>query len=415
MKTKLVKTKFKATIRAACHSFGGAVCAGAVMLIASSTLAQNLFVTDFGGHIYELTPGGVQSTFASGLSQAGGLAFDSAGNLFVSDSGSGNIYEYTPDGTRSTFASVSAPNAMAFDSAGNLFVACDGPGYIYEFTPGGVQSTFASGLNWPDGLAFDSAGNLFVADSSNDIIYKFTPGGVRSTFASGTGGPAGLAFNSAGNLFVADYWSGNIYEFTPGGVRSTFASGLGVGGPNSLAFNSAGNLFESNGGSGNVYEYTPDGTRSTFASGLSNAAGLAFQPVTSAPTCPNIVGTWTGQVNVAVAPSGGFHATTLSLQVTGRSTNGCLLRGYLNTGNVSGKTPWGCFNPGSLWGKVPFTGTILGTTGVILNFGIFGQASATLDMSQTPPVMKNFILLSTGGAANGDTAVGDLTQQPSGP
>jgi hypothetical protein len=137
--------------------------------------------------------------------------------------------------------------------------------------------------------------------------------------------------------------------------------------------------------------------------------------LTTPPTCPNIIGTWTGQVNVAVAPSGSFHATTLSLQVTGQSTNGCLLAGYLNTGNVSGKTPWGCFNPGSLWGNVPFTGTILDTTGVILNFGIFGQASATLDMSQTPPVMNKFILLSTGGAANGDTAVGDLTQRPSGP
>jgi hypothetical protein len=215
----------------------------------------------------------------------------------------------------------------------------------------------------------------------------------------------------AQNLFVADFGS-HIFEFTPGGVQSTFASGLSQA--NSLAFNSAGNLFVSNGGSGNIYEYTPNGTRSTFASGLNNSVGLAFQPVTTATTCPSIIGTWSGQLNVA-ASSAGYRQTTISLQVTDQSTNGCLLRGYLHTGSASRRMPWSCFNAGSLWGKVPFTGTILDATGVILNFGIFGQGSASLDMSQTPPVMKKFIFLSTGGAANVDTAVGDLTEETPGP
>jgi sugar lactone lactonase YvrE len=78
--------------------------------------AQNLFEADYGsGHIYEFTPGGVQSTFASGLSTPFGLAFDSAGNLFEADRGSGNIYEFTPGGVRSTFASgLSGPDYLAF-------------------------------------------------------------------------------------------------------------------------------------------------------------------------------------------------------------------------------------------------------------------------------------------------------------
>jgi hypothetical protein len=138
--------------------------------------------------------------------------------------------------------------------------------------------------------------------------------------------------------------------------------------------------------------------------------------VTSVPmiTCPNITGTWTGQVDV-VDSGRGFRKTTLSVQVTDQNTNSCLLRGYLNTGSAGNRAPWGSFGPGGLWGNVPFTGTILDTTGVILNFGMFGQGSATLDMTKTPPVMRKFILLSTSGAANGDTAVGDLTQQPSAP
>ena len=50
------------------------------------------------GNIYEFTPGGVQSTFASGLCDPYGLAFNSAGDLFEADYGSGNIYEFTPGG-----------------------------------------------------------------------------------------------------------------------------------------------------------------------------------------------------------------------------------------------------------------------------------------------------------------------------
>src|SRR5208282_2438940 len=135
----------------------------------------------------------------------------------------------------STFASgLFEPEGLAFNSAGDLFVSVGAAsGSILEFTPGGVQSTFVSGLVNPSVLAFDGAGNLFEADWGSGNIYEFTPGGVQSTFASGLSGPGALAFNSAGNLFAADLGSGNIYEFTPGGAQSTFASGLG---PTGLAF-----------------------------------------------------------------------------------------------------------------------------------------------------------------------------------
>jgi sugar lactone lactonase YvrE len=108
---------------------------------------------------------------------------------------SNNIYEFTPGGTRSTFASgLNQPFGLAFNSAGSLFESDLGSGNIYEFTPGGARSTFASGLNLPQGLAFNSAGNLFEADAGSENIYEFTPGGTRSTFASGLNGPDFLAF-----------------------------------------------------------------------------------------------------------------------------------------------------------------------------------------------------------------------------
>ncbi|HMD53486.1 MAG TPA: hypothetical protein VKJ65_02915, partial [Phycisphaerae bacterium] len=74
-----MKTRCKAIFRAACHSFSVVICGGAVTLIASSAPGQNLFEADYSsGNIYEFTPGGAQSTFASGLPSPGGLAFNSA-------------------------------------------------------------------------------------------------------------------------------------------------------------------------------------------------------------------------------------------------------------------------------------------------------------------------------------------------
>jgi hypothetical protein len=153
----LCAAKIKFFLRAACHPFGGVVCAVAVMLNAFSAQAQNLFVTcNNGTSIFEYTPGGVQSTFTSGgLVNPDGMAFDSAGNLFVVDWNVGAIYQYTPGGAQSTFASgLSNPSDLAFDSAGNLFEADEASGNIYKFTPGGMRTTFASGLYDPEELAF---------------------------------------------------------------------------------------------------------------------------------------------------------------------------------------------------------------------------------------------------------------------
>ena len=169
----------------------------------------------------------------------GSLAFDSAGNLYVSNPGF--IEKFTPAGVGSLFATfgTKGPVGLAFDSAGNLYVS-NFDSTIEKFTPGGVRSLFAStGLNGPNGLAFDSAGNLYAANAGNNTIEKFTPAGVGSIFAgTGLSGPAGLAFDSAGNLYAANSDNDTIVKFNPGGgIGSVFAdasNGLNV--PYFLAF-----------------------------------------------------------------------------------------------------------------------------------------------------------------------------------
>ena len=114
-----------------------------------------------------------------------GLAFDSAGYLYVSNYTSNTISKIAVDGTMTTFAStgLTGPTGMAFDRFGNLFVANDDANTITRFTPDGHGTLFANkGLSMPQGLAFDSAGNLYASNNYNSTIEKFTSAGVASQF-----------------------------------------------------------------------------------------------------------------------------------------------------------------------------------------------------------------------------------------
>src|SRR5437016_7492955 len=156
--------------------------------------------------IYKFAPDGTRTAFGTTPGAGFDLAFDGAGNLYATDADDQTIYKFTPDGTRSVFAGPSAftddtvPVGLAFDKAGNLFVSTEGdPGNdtILEFTPDGMESTFATGLTNPRGLAFDGSGNLFVAEDNpapDGDILEFPLGGGRSTFASGLNYPENLAF-----------------------------------------------------------------------------------------------------------------------------------------------------------------------------------------------------------------------------
>src|SRR5215469_17156862 len=130
------------------HTLAGAVCAGTLLLMATGASAQNMFVSGSSGDIYEFTPGGTQSIFATPYNNSAytGLAFDKFGDLFAGDNKGDAIYEFKP-------------------------------GYVAGQTP----ITFASGLPGVTGLAFNSAGNLFVGiGADGSTIYKYTPGGAQS-------------------------------------------------------------------------------------------------------------------------------------------------------------------------------------------------------------------------------------------
>jgi sugar lactone lactonase YvrE len=183
----------------------------------------------------------------------------------VANAGSGNIAEFTANGTliTSNYATgLSTPKGLAFDSAGNLYVANTGAGTVTEILPGltdlagGAQSTFASNLHSPTGLAFDSAGNLFVTNQTTNSITVITPGGIPAGNVTITGpqlhAPYGIAFDSAGHIFVVNQGKPSVEEIKAGGIGSIFVSG---GTPRGDTFDSAGNLYVTDASNGTVTEY----------------------------------------------------------------------------------------------------------------------------------------------------------------
>src|SRR5947209_15176652 len=101
--------------------------------------------------------------------------------LFVADRGNNTIVRIDATGGTATFATgLHDPRGLAFDASGNLYVANLATNTIRRFSPSGLDlGDFAStGLNGPGGLAFDTAGNLYVANLFGDTIHRFSPSGL---------------------------------------------------------------------------------------------------------------------------------------------------------------------------------------------------------------------------------------------
>lgn len=262
---------------------------------------------------------GSSATSATGLNYPVKAVADSTGNLWVADCSNNRVVEYTtpftngmsaslvlgePDMNTSTGGTSATllycPSGLAFDSQGNLWVSDDDNSRIVEFkapftngmaanialgqpdlsssTCASGSSTSASGLCYPwEGVVFDSKGNLFVGDYSNCRILEYQPpfstGMAASvaigqtsltssscgTTASAMGGPLGLAFDASGNLWTGDYADNRVLEFkapfttgmnaslvlgqadfTSSGYSTTAA---GLWDPYDVSFDSQGNLY----------------------------------------------------------------------------------------------------------------------------------------------------------------------------
>ncbi len=223
---------------------------GQITIVAGSTRAG------FGGD------GGLAG--AATLNTPGGVAVDSAGNIYIADTGNNRVRKIAADtgiittvagtgragasgiGGAATAAQLNA-DRVALDAAGNLYIADRGNHRVLKVTTAtGIISIFAgtgvagfrgdggfataAQLTAPSDINFDAAGNAYIADFGNGAVRRVTPQGVITTIA-GNGrlnfdvesgpalavamGPVGVSQGPNGSIFIVDWINDRVRKLTP--------------------------------------------------------------------------------------------------------------------------------------------------------------------------------------------------------
>ena len=155
---------------------------------------------------------------SAGLSYPNGVAVDSTGNLYIADTGNNRIRKVTAatgiittvagnddwnggDGDAATLAVLNSPLGVSVDSAGNVYIADTGNNRIRKVAAiNGIITTVAgnstigeggdgglttlASLNNPTGVTVDSFGHLYIADRYNNRIRKILKLGNASAAIS---------------------------------------------------------------------------------------------------------------------------------------------------------------------------------------------------------------------------------------
>jgi trimeric autotransporter adhesin len=365
-----------------------------------------------------------------------GLAADAFGNLFIPDTDNNRVRKitqagiistvagngtgaYAGDGGQATSAELFSPEAVTVDTAGNLFIADTGNLRVRKVTPGGVISTVAgnglyeysgdgglatsAALGYPTGVAVDASGNLFIADTFNNRIRRVTADGIISTVAgtgraaySGDDGPAvnaalnsptGVALDQSGDLFIADSGNDRIRKLMRSGVISTVAGNgttgySGDGGPatsatlslsalppSSVVVDTVGDVFVADTGNNVVRKVTPLGVIATVAgnatSGFSGdggpATGAALYDPTGVAVGPTsklfIADAGNNRIREVLATAPAVSVAPLEMQFTA-SSNGAIatpqtlsltspIEGLAFSANLPDGVNWLQLNPSS--------------------------------------------------------------------
>jgi sugar lactone lactonase YvrE len=234
--------------------------------------AGNLYLS-MGTTIGRVTPAGVVSTFANIPVPAGsfvsGLKFGPDGNLYAGSAGFSPdpavafVWQISPNGADvDAYAALDPngfPNDLAFDDAGDLYVTDPFLGLIWKIGADGVPDVWLADplleANYAspylivapfgvDGIAFDRLKkNLYVGNLDRGTIVKIpvvngeagTPQVWVDDYAL-LGGVDGIAFDREGTLWCAVNGQDRLVSISQLGVKTVVAQGGVLDAPSSVVF-----------------------------------------------------------------------------------------------------------------------------------------------------------------------------------
>ena len=162
----------------------------------------------FDGTVFVVDAAGDATELITDLGVACGLAFGPDGTLYVGDR-SGTVFQVTPSGQVSSFATL-PPSVAAFHLAmaptGELFVTaptlstCD---VVYRIDRSGTVTTLDHRFGRPQGLAFDTQGALYVVEALAGAsgLYQVRPDGAAEHVVAAPS-LVGVAFDPGGSVVV---------------------------------------------------------------------------------------------------------------------------------------------------------------------------------------------------------------------
>ena len=186
------------------------------------------FGKDADGKITVIGKSGEARTFAKGLDDPKGLARWKHW-LFVTDKT--RIWRIDGEGRASVFVKAQdfpqPPlflNDLAFDSRGNLYVSdsgelqVGGKGALFKITPWGkvtlvINEARDARIKSPNGLLFERPGKLLVVDFATGELNRLDVTKLSlEKVADGFGGGDGLVRDAAGILYVSDWKGGRVWK-----------------------------------------------------------------------------------------------------------------------------------------------------------------------------------------------------------
>ena len=261
--------------------------------------AGNVYVADSNNHRIQKFDGqgtflknwGSQGPEAGQFQEPWGVAADAQGNVYVADTWNHRVQKFSPDGDFllqwGTFGDTKGapdgqpgvfwgPRAIAFDSQGNVYVTDTGNKRVQVFTPEGQfvrqfgQVGAGDGqFEEPVGIAIDPSDNIYVADAWNRRIQKFDSKAayvaqwpVEGWESESIVNKPYLAADDKGHVFATDPEGYRVIEWSDKGelIATLGQFGNDTGSfnlPTGLAIDSQGNLWVSDSANQRIMKFGP--------------------------------------------------------------------------------------------------------------------------------------------------------------